>query len=80
MTPSNGSRAPKPPAENTMVTMQGLAVQELPHDIPPEASADYSHTRWPGKLDIDGSELYLGESHRRDASDNNREANLAFTY
>lgn len=41
-----------------MVSMQGLAIQRLPHDIPPEAARDYAHTGWDGKLDIDGSELY----------------------
>ena len=28
--------------EKTMVSMQGLAIQPLPHDIPPEAARDYS--------------------------------------
>ena len=41
-----------------MVSMQRLAAQQLPNDIPPEAARDYSHMGWEGKLDIDGSELY----------------------
>ena len=40
-----------------MVSMQGLAIQRLPHDIPPEAARDYAHTGWDGKLDIDGFRL-----------------------
>ena len=41
-----------------MLPMQDLAAQGLPHDIPPEASADYSHTGWESGFERDGSEVY----------------------
>ncbi len=42
-----------------MLPMQGLTAQGLPHDIPPEASADYSHTGWESGFERDGSEVYM---------------------
>ena len=41
-----------------MLPMQGLTAQGLPHEIPPEAGADYSHTGWEGSFQRGGSEVY----------------------
>ena len=41
-----------------MLPMQGLTAQGPPHEIPPEASADYSHTGWEGGFERDHTEVY----------------------
>ena len=41
-----------------MLPMQGLTDQGPPHEIPPEAAADYSHTGWEGGFERGGPEVY----------------------
>ncbi len=41
-----------------MLNMQSVAMQGLPHDISPEASADYTYTGWISGFERDGSEVY----------------------
>ena len=38
--------------------MQGLTAQGLPHNIPPEAGADYSDTGWEGGFERNHTEVY----------------------
>ena len=39
--------------------MPALTSQGLPHDIPIEASADYSHAGWESGFELDGSGAYV---------------------